>query len=72
MKLDRKIIEKIRTGAALSNQELNDAFEFYTELEEALDILGSEFRLPWKEVMHAKERLRMFADARVNSARKKV
>lgn len=64
MRLDKTIVKKISRGDGLTNNELDQALNFYTELEEALDCLGPEFKLAWKEVMHTTERLRIFSEAR--------
>jgi hypothetical protein len=52
-----EIIEKIRVGYPLSEQELNDAIEFYDKMRSGLRLLGTHYYLAWAEITRVYETL---------------
>jgi hypothetical protein len=52
-----ELVEKIRIGDPLSDQELDDAIEFYSKMKSGLRLLGPHYYLPWVEVQRVFETL---------------
>ena len=48
----------------ISNSELNEAIDFFSDLEDKLMVLGPVFRLAWKETLNIKITLESFKRAR--------
>jgi hypothetical protein len=64
MKISREIIERIDNGDHINDSELQEAIEFYSELQEGLSCLGYEYRLARKPVRDTLLRLERFQHAR--------
>jgi len=60
----RIIYDKIKDGGPISNSELNEAIDFFSDLEDKLMVLGPVFRLAWKEALNIKITLESFKRAR--------
>jgi len=52
------LIEKIRVGDHLTDEELDEAIAFYGQLESGLRLLGPTFHLAWVEVQRVYHALR--------------
>jgi hypothetical protein len=63
-KITERVLEKVRHGDALDDDELRKALRFYREMEEGLSALGPHFHLAWKEVYRTLQLLEDFAQAR--------
>jgi len=61
-----EIAHKIRVGDPLSDDELNDAIEFYGRMESGLRLLGPHYHLAWVEVQRTYEALRSYRHHRDN------
>ncbi len=64
MLLSKKVVDKIQHGDSLTNPELKHAIKFYGDLANMLWVLGSEFKLTWKEVHSTLGALKRFQEAR--------
>jgi hypothetical protein len=60
----KKIIKKIKHGDGLSDQELDQALEFFKDMETGLDLLGPTFHHAWKECYNIEIMLKGFKEAR--------
>ena len=58
------IIEKIRIGDSINDEELKIALKFYTELEQNLKLLGEKFHFAWRSVYDTQRMLDGFHQAR--------
>jgi hypothetical protein len=59
-----EIIEKIKVGDPINDDELKKALEFYNDLEEKLRLLGERFHFAWRNVFDTQRMLQGFAQAR--------
>ena len=66
MKMTKEILHKIEVGDGLTDEELDISVEFFTDLEEKLDLMGAKYYLAWKPVFYLKIRLQEFKNARKN------
>lgn len=60
----REIHEKILGGSPISDEELEEAAEFYNDLTDKLDILGPQFSMVANEIRRLKFTVNGFAEAR--------
>jgi len=70
--ISRNLIEKIRVGAAITDDELDAAIEFYSPLEASLSKLGQRFHHPWVEIRGTLDRLKSYKESRVAHGEKKL
>ncbi len=66
MKISKRLMNKVESGANLSKKELSYATAFYDDLVESLDCLGKEFNLakrPLRVILYRLENLQIFIDS---------
>jgi hypothetical protein len=63
----RAFYEKFNSGSPLTDEELEDGIEFFTELEKSLSSLGPVFKLPANEVRRILYCLESFKTARIGN-----
>lgn len=61
-----EIVEKIRVGDPLTDEELNDAIDFYGRMESGLRLLGPHYHLAWVDVQRVYHELRSYRHHRDN------
>jgi hypothetical protein len=54
------IIAKIQEGDRLTDDELNVALEFYSQMEKGLRLLGPHYHLPWAAVRRVHDELQSY------------
>jgi hypothetical protein len=54
------VIEKIRVGDHLTDEELDEAIAFYGQMESGLRLLGPTFHLAWAEVQRVLYQLQSY------------
>lgn len=54
------IVEKIRVGDPLTDEELDEAIAFYGQLESGLRLLGPTYHLAWIEVQRVLYQLQSY------------
>lgn len=60
MQISQVILEKVRLGNALSDDELIEAHKFFSDLAESLSYLGPEWSLAFKAARPEKDSLERF------------
>ena len=59
-----KLNSRFLHGDSLSNKELNTLVDLYTATTEALDVLGCQFHIAWKESHYRLLTLQSYKSAR--------
>ena len=67
MLIDKRLIEDIKLGNPIMDEELEAAIEFYGGLVESLDCLGLEYKLPANDARNTLYRLEGFKEARIRN-----
>jgi hypothetical protein len=58
--MTKELLAKIENGDGLTDEELETALGFYTDLEGKLRLLGPKFHLAWVEVLRTQQALASF------------
>ena len=64
MLIDKRLVEDIRLGNSISDEELKAARKFYKNLTESLECLGAEFKIQADETRRTFYRLDSYHAAR--------
>lgn len=62
--ISKELVEKIRVGDPITDDELDQAIEFYETMTTGADVLGSTFYLFWWECRRTLDRLYGYREAR--------
>jgi hypothetical protein len=62
-----ELIEKLRVGDHITDEELNTALAFYGQMGSGLRLLGPTFHLAWAEVQRVLYQLQSYRDHRDRS-----
>jgi hypothetical protein len=64
MKINKNTLKKFEIGDEISDKELLELLEFYTNIEESLRFLGVKFHFAWRSCFDNKMRLEDYKIAR--------
>lgn len=62
--MDKELLEKIRVGDGITDDELDRALVFFRHLEASLKLMGTVFHHAWFDVFSTLNRLEGFKSAR--------
>lgn len=62
--MDKVLLKKINDGDGITDEELDTALEFFSDLEPKLKLMGAHFHHAWFDVFMTLQRLEGFKRAR--------
>lgn len=62
--MNEELWQKIQTGDGLTDSELTEAYIWFRDLADDLELLGPIFHLAWKEAHFRRRDLKGFMEAR--------
>jgi hypothetical protein len=57
MKVNQTALECFLRGSHITDAEAKELLVFFTDLEESLRVMGTEYHFPWRESYHNRNRL---------------